>query len=473
MKKLILMFLVVMSICSCSNEQDNLAGANTDEVGSLKVTTNEDVITFQDRNDLLAAINADGNLSRATVARYDVGDKFVSLLDEITPSSECWNDFSKEEQDSILAEHLTYYDVEGYDELVPNEGFARLINWRGEILVNDSLYRITPVGTFRSGKNNSAEIDSLYNSLINSNDSVSFDGLDYIALSPNVVLYNSFDKIGFDNLDISTRSTSVPLRHFSSTESNGWVWKQVAKIFGDRSTKHYEFLHKKRVDGSLYDYNYGVYHESGAFVSASRKRGGFLRKINGWKSYKANQLEIVCENLVFKIDVKTPSAAVFPDNIKFISNSNYIKSPIGGQPIKTVDIIGREVNYRDVANAVKAGFKGLQSWVKKPIDKETKAVRFLSPNVLTTFILEDRVTAQNTDKLRKVFNSGVNFYISNKILKDPISISSVKNLFEGLRDIPVQHVDSGRVYLISQIDGQWGGIVIDKNYSAPLKNIIR
>ena len=307
MKKFLLMLVAILLICSCSNEQDNLANNPTIN-DKVRVTTNEDVITFQNKEDLLNAINVDGDLTRATVARYNVGDKFVSLLDEITPTSECWGDFSKEEQDSILTEHMTYYEAEGYDELVPNEGFAKLLNWRGEILVNYSLYRITPIGTFRSAKQYSAEMDSLYNALINSNDSIAFNGSDYIALSPNVILYNSFDKIGFDDSDASTRATSVPLKHYLTTESNGWVWKEMGKLLGlgERSTKHYEYLHKKRVDGSFYDYNYGVYHESGAFVSASRKRGGFLRKVNGWKSYKANNLEIDCENVEFVLDIKTP-----------------------------------------------------------------------------------------------------------------------------------------------------------------------
>lgn len=37
--------------------------------------------------------------------------------------------------------------------------------------------------------------------------------------------------------------------------------------------------------------------------------------------------------------------------------------------------------------------------------------------------------------------------------------------FNNVRSIPVKHIASGRVILMSKIDNQWGGLVIDKNYS--------
>ena len=64
-------------------------------------------------------------------------------------------------------------------------------------------------------------------------------------------------------------------------------------------------------------------------------------------------------------------------------------------------------------------------------------------------------------------------FSNNKILQNPISVAAAIDLFRGLHEIPVRHISSGRVYLLSQIDAQWGSIVIDKKYNADIKNILK
>lgn len=80
---------------------------------------------------------------------------------------------------------------------------------------------------------------------------------------------------------------------------------------------------------------------------------------------------------------------------------------------------------------------------------------------------------KNVSKVRKVFNSGSKFYISSNILKNPFSVKAAFDLYKGLDNIPVQHIESGRVILTSKIDGQWGGLVIDKNYNGGVETIIK
>jgi hypothetical protein len=42
------------------------------------------------------------------------------------------------------------YRLLGYNELVPNEDFARLLNVRGEFCVGDTIYKVSPKGTYFS-----------------------------------------------------------------------------------------------------------------------------------------------------------------------------------------------------------------------------------------------------------------------------------------------------------------------------------
>ncbi len=79
-------------------------------------------------------------------------------------------------------------------------------------------------------------------------------------------------------------------------------------------------------------------------------------------------------------------------------------------------------------------------------------------------VLECSTTQKKVCQIRKVFNSGVKFFISSDMIKNPLSTKSALQLYNGLKNIPVKHIESGRVIFTSKIDGKWGGIVIDKNY---------
>jgi hypothetical protein len=451
---------------------------NPDNVS--EVTNSSGLVNFSSKQILADMIEGGNCKTRASLSSFVENGTFVSLMDEIRPDADCLTELSPEEKDTILTNHLNYYSAFGYDNLIPNENFARLLNWKGEIIVNDSLYRITPLGTFcTSDVNNSGSqnIESCYQRLI-SGDSLCFNSNSYLRLNSNVILYNSFPESKFDGQVISTRASgAIPLKHYSSTASNGWVWKEIGKLLGDRSTKHFEYISKRRVDGSLYDYDYLVYHESGAFVSASKKRGGFFRKINGWKDICADELSITCKNMMFVLDYKTPSTISFPKEFQFVNNSNLINTNMSTRPLKSVDILGYDIPAKALFSAIKGGVSFALDILKKElnhsISPDTRVVRILTPNKCYIYLLESETTDYNCNKIRKVFNSGWNFYISSDILSNPLSFKSAKDFFDGVRSIPVEHIESGRVILLTKIDNQWGGLVMDKNYDGNDECIIK
>lgn len=466
-----------MLFISCRNDEMTTV-INPDNVS--EVTNSSGLVNFSSKQILSDMIENGNCKTRASLSSFVENGTFVSLMDEIKPNADCLTELSQEEKDTILTNHLNYYSAFGYDNLVPNENFARLLNWKGEIIVNDSLYRITPLGTFCTSDVNhlgSQNIESCYQRLI-SGDSICFNDNSYLKLNSNVILYNSFPESKFEGQFISTRTASaIPLKHYSNTESNAWVWRQIGKLFGDRSTKHFEYITKRRVDGSLYDYDYLVYHESGAFVSASKKRGGFFRKINGWKGICADELSITCKNMIFVLDYKTPSKISFPKEFQFVDNSNLINTNMSTRPLKSIDILGYDVPAKTLLNAIKGGVSFTLNMLRKElnhsISPDTRVVRILTPNKCYYYLIESETNGYNCDKIRQVFNSGWKFYISSNILSNPLSLQSAKDFFNGIRCIPVEHIESGRVILLSKIDNQWGGLVIDKSYEGENECIIK
>lgn len=466
MKK-IFFAIACMTIISC--EQTDMLENNISTVPSVSQNSlSENVIEFKSKEDLAKVIKSDEDLTRSTVSMFKTGGKFISMMDEIDSSYEHWNEFSEDEKKCIVDEKLTYYEALGYADLVPNENFAKLLNNKGEIIVDDSLYRITPIGTFCADTLNSKDIDACYNRLVNSKDTIKCNADGSVKLSSNVTFYNSFAAVNKSDFNYnSTRAGGyIPLKYYGSNASSTWVGGLLASIFGDRSTKEYEYISKRKINASLYDYNYGVYYESGALVYTERKRGGWFSWINGWKNYDADELGIELKNIVFELDFKTPSHVQFPKELTFVCKNTVITSNLSDKPIKTVDICGYDIDYKMIANALKFGAQGLSSLFNdKNIPSDVGAVRILTPNVMYIVLADCSISKKNTHQIRKVFNSGVNFFVSSTIISDPLSIKSIVDVFNGTRSLPVKHIKEGRAIFTSKIDGSWGGIVIDKNYT--------
>ena len=480
MKRFIIYFLCMLLyiLSSCSDE---LTPQHLSETATEKSQASGDGFLCLPSKDALQDVIEQGAMTRSTISSFVENGEFTSLLDEVSSNAPCLDELTTEEKDTILSQHLTYYEAFGYEDLVPNENFAKLLNWKGEILVDDSLYRITPIGTFCTSDAppiGSQKIESLYQQILQK-DSLYFNDSTYIKLTDNVLLYNSFPEYKLEGTALESRASSeVPLKHYASNKSNGWVWKQLSSLLGDRSTKHYEYLHKKRVNGSLYDYNYGVYAESGTFVSARRKRGGFFRKINGWKDIDAQELEIECKNLTFVLDYNVPYTLTFPSNLQLVSTSNYVQTNLSEKPLKSIDILGYDVPAKTFFNTLKGTAPQILNMARKALNNnkipdDAKVIRILTPTKCYTKILECKTSEVNCSKLRKVFNHSWQFYISNNIINNPASLKSAADFFTNVRSIPVKHIESGRVVLLSKIDGNWGGLVIDKNYQGIDEHIYR
>lgn len=61
---------------------------------------------------------------------------FISILNKIDNTRDASNDSQ------------TYCEYLGYDTLVPDIGFAKLLNSKGEIAVSNTIARIRPEGTY-------------------------------------------------------------------------------------------------------------------------------------------------------------------------------------------------------------------------------------------------------------------------------------------------------------------------------------
>lgn len=506
MKKVIVTsFVLAMGIGlnSCTNEEEIVVN---DEREVQEQPQTSQMLEFDSKEQLFAAIN--GVITRGLPDADLQG--YTSLMDEVNLNDPHISSVPQDEQLAMKREHMTYYEAFELESYFPNEDFARLINTDCEICVKDTIYKITEKGTLMAHKSKKGELESAYNQLPDKpvfND----NGVQLKKLTSNVKIINTFKMAdngrsatrggyslgtflkgnnapkqlaideeegtvgggGGNNNHSNTNNSDTPLYNIPwssfDTYSSGYktfIGKLWGSVFGERSTKHDELGNGYRVNGSLYDYDYGVYHECGAFVSMSKKRGGFFKFINGWKDVNADELVMDWEPVVLEIDLKIPQNLIPPTNRNTVLGyENNCK--LLGENRKCVTILGLDITekqiYQWVGNSLKELLKSLNSKCNAKIDDDTKAVKIIGPSKVYTVVYPSTTWKHNQNKYRKVFDSGVRFIITNNIFTAPTSVKTWMDVYNKLRSFPQTDIKKGTVRLAGRKDGKWGGMIINKD----------
>ena len=142
-KKLFYVAAIIITMISCTKIVDEVSITHDaqHEVLIQRLSTPEELRQMIESND--------GNVV-ATKSSYDT---FKSLLTEIN-SEELNLDPILSVESQLLNVTIpeqglfSIYELLGYDWLVPNKTFASLLNVRGEVEVADTIYKVSPRGTF-------------------------------------------------------------------------------------------------------------------------------------------------------------------------------------------------------------------------------------------------------------------------------------------------------------------------------------
>lgn len=484
-------FLTTVFLVSCSDldVSESYGEERGREFFSRKESDINSMLSFSTRQSLSDAIG--GSVDREAVLLKQLPTtRFVSLLDEVEHDDPALDTLSQEEKDYVLNNRLSYYEAFGYEDLVPNEDFAALLSKNGEIMVNDTVYRVTNLGTLSASAVNYKDMSEVDDSLHKAMFQFGKGELKR-QFSKGVTLYNTFgevsqvDKMNIEgawrpntpNTDLNEEKTSpvsnTPLENipFSTfpvfdTASHS-IFAPIGKLLGlgERSTKHHEYAKGKRVNGSLYCYNYYVYHEAGVYVSMSQKRGGFFRFINGWKKVVADEMVINLENVVFQIKINLPNdvkAMMEKTNKVYGYSANNHFSNKG----KVVNILSYDFKEEDVykliGSGVKEALKMLERKTNSSIDPQTRVAQIITPNRIYVVILQDPIYVKNRAKYRKVFNPGIFIGGSLEVIQDPLNIRSWKNLLDLYKSVPKLVLVEGQANIAGRREGQWGGMKIVK-----------
>lgn len=182
------------------------------------------------------------------------------------------------------------------EELVPNDNFRRLLTPKGEIIVNDTLYRISPEGTYFTPVDNADELNriierkgylemrktsqNLY--ILNGVSLIKTFG-DEVQSSETSENFNEDNSIA-KNLRASNQELDINRFPVKNVDRVTIVGKLIQSLFGTKKDGEENLKNARdlRISGSLYSYDYKVYREMGMRAQVEKKVWRGWSKMKNW-----------------------------------------------------------------------------------------------------------------------------------------------------------------------------------------------
>lgn len=356
------------------------------------------------------------------------------------------------------------------DTLVPNPSFAKLLNTKGEIQVNDTIYRITPNGTYYCHFDDYNMMNLLLDDsyLTQPNEIVSLPdgekiGTDLYLIKNSILRFDTFK-----SRVKKTKSAVIPPVYFdrfktidadAKTVVGGWLQGLIGRNKGESSY----FGKKRRVKVNFYFYDYVVYDEVGVTTTMQKKNW------IGWSGTRAPQLQVAWSDI--RIDMKLPATST-PMPSKRPGKIYLQKNPMSKNLKLTWDFWG---DYTDEFSAIftdgiKEGSKELMKYLKNKYGSpsnnyaDVECVRVLKSGRVTYFFFGDKKIENNCEKLNKTFATAVGtFKVNINTGNVPSGLGGWIGAFSNtLNDELKLDLKCGSVYGCAYFDDVWKGVRVVK-----------
>ncbi|MBQ2174149.1 MAG: hypothetical protein II453_03410 [Alphaproteobacteria bacterium] len=440
MRTFILSILSTLLLLSCSN--DNMFLTNETELNpkenSLKIGINH----FDSRDDLLKALNNSSQGRRAIspiggipkdsnyTIETPVGEiQYADLNDEIL-NLEHARSFNIIDSTELVDNNLTVYEAMGYDTIVPDIQFARLLNIKGEIEVSDTVYKISPKGTYFFKASLEPYFTRNYEAYENTEGQL-IDDKTYLIDPIGIYRYKTFsvpenvDLGGDIELDLGTLyipNNSAPTlasqvqwdncMEYTSSFHHGFS-KWWHNLFGDGVSGKYKFSNKRRLLGKIYDYNYIIYRTSGAFAKMQKKNW------IGWSGTEAQTISLTWSNVVLEHSYEVKPPQNYYSNQKlvtelFFQNINIPEIIQGNVPV--VNIFGYEFSENELKSIVNFSKNEIISFLKrktgKNVNSSARCYVLYGKQTFVTIIPDECIEMNNSKVINKTFKKNWSFVIT-------------------------------------------------------------
>ncbi|WP_080903550.1 hypothetical protein [Parabacteroides sp. Marseille-P3160] len=445
-----------IGLFSCSEVSDVYEEVKIEEM-------NEDaILSFSTKDELNASINQ----RKSQEIRTKSG--IASSGEQSLPAGES------------MYEQKNYPEV--MHEYVPNPEFAKLLNKKGEIIVDNIVYRITTNGTYYYNENKKKGFEAIYekDSLVKGE----LIGDKLYIVADGIYRYDTFFDKKVENEYIEGESP-MTLKSGSHTgldpildkldwftaDRTTWLGKIVQNLFGSTREfgKYYPHTDKRRVKGSFYFYDYVVYTEIGA--------QGWTDKKNwiGWSKTPSDDLRVGWRNviLVTKIPDKFKEDM---DEMQNLSNSvspvQYMDIPGALYKINVKTMVMPNFDASTFDKILNQGSKIAFDWLKSLVPQnqtdwdKAEAALVVNRTHIITFFRDQDVQKINTESYTHVFASQAKFMITVNLASFPQTFSdytsTLVKVVQGSTQMAYPTLANGDMYVAAKFGEYWQGMRIKK-----------
>jgi len=487
-------WLLVFTACTeteypLTAPQEEISQPSLEKIGYLHFSSSDALrnsLMMMAQNPSLKRVGASTETSTAVsggefmslMTPLDTAKAIIATVDDDVITYEADNSGINSQKELIEDGNLSVYFALGYDTIVPDTMFARLLNIKGEIQVGDTIYKVSPRGTYYFLANLEKHFTENY-PIYEKTDGILIAENLYLIDDAGIYRYATFDNnqttdCEGDNLDDDVNDCQMtPYTDLSNPFAKEVDWSILPKeksnaktifgkiwqgIFGCNKGFHYKIAKKRRVTGKLFYYNYLIYNCTGASVKMEKKNW------IGWSGTKADKLTIDWKNVI--IETTYPNDPPYKKSASpIISNIEDLNIPGFSTKVPTLSVLGLELGKSEINQITGMTAKELYSWLKRTLRKDipgnARAYMIYGPKKVITIIPNGFKNAVNEKSCHAIFNEGWHFTISFTFNNNSADWSkTIKSLIDTQLKTP--KLLKAEVRVAACLDNKWGGMTITK-----------
>lgn len=367
---------------------------------------------------------------------------------------------------------MTYYEACGYDSLVPDTTFARVLNIKGEVQVADTVYKISRHGTYYFKANLEPYFTDNYSKYEQTEGTKIGDYL-YLMDSVGIYRFDTFakgrdeyaqDKDLPDDIEDSKETYTPPINKSFASEVNwnnypvynadaktvaGKVWQF---FFGRNKSYYYDIAKKRRVRSKFFFYNYRVHSSIGAEVELQKKNWV------GWSGTKADKLTLNWHHIMLEYDYPN-GAPYYPPASPFI-NMSTSKIPTWKKDGAIVSVFGIDVDYKVLKPLAKENTQKLRAYLKdlsKTEIPEAALYMLYTKKKIVAILVDGYIDASSMKEIKVKFEDRWGITLSFRF---PVQSSDWKNFCSNLfsKEVNQPKLIGGQIRAGACLDGKWGAM---------------
>ncbi len=460
-----LMPLLWLGMLSCNDE-----AALNEEIAVTDPTQDIEVLSFSSKNSFQDCLQS------LTEANYSDQQDVSTRSAGVTPLSSGQSLFGSDIYDEVMREYI------------PNENLAKFLNKNGEIMVADTIYRITPNGTYFYPKEKKALFNRMY--AVDSTICGALVGDKLYKVAEGIYRYDTYwykreehraeVESGFitENSDVTLRNygaepdyNSFPTFNSVKKTTLHFVAENIIGPFKAQSV-YYEHTNKRRVRGEFYENNYAF--------SASVGTKAWTDKKNwfGWSKTEADELRIGWKDVV--LVTKIPD--YLKEDMKKINQPMESKPGYHKYPAPTPKHLYGKVyalpnlNESEFMKFVNLGSKRMYDLLKKRYGVSTsqsewekiQAFSVMSRTHIFHVIKDGNIKKTNCEYYNHTFMKHAKVGITLNLNSfsgnwTDVLISAAVNIFNTSSKQAHVTLYGGRVYIAAKFGNEWQGMTIKKD----------